>query len=66
MKSIQSGPYITKMVDDKGELNYYNLLLCDNDLIYINGPIKSNLEQGDRKYYRLFEKEHLPKKKNRL
>ena len=63
MKSIQSGPYITKMVDDKGELNYYNLLLCDNDLIYINGPIKSNLEQGDRKYYRLFEREQLPEKK---
>jgi hypothetical protein len=48
MNSIQSGQFITKIKD-----KYYNLLICDNDLVYIQGPIGDS--KSSKKYTRIYD-----------
>lgn len=49
MNSIQSGQFITKIDDD-----YYYLLVCDDDLVYINGPIGD--KKASKEYNRIYQK----------
>ena len=38
MKSISSGQFIT-LLNCNGKYHYFFILVCDNDFIYINGPV---------------------------
>lgn len=55
MNSIQSGQFFTKI-----EEKFYNLLICDNDLVYIQGPIGDS--NASRDYKRIYQE--LPKNKD--